>query len=233
MHEAAKLIARDRGGSFPGSAEEWLDLPGIGRYTASAIASIAFDEPVPVVDGNVQRVLERLLGKACAGKLAWVQAEKLLDRTRPGDFNQAMMELGATVCTPRAPQCLICPVHSFCRTRGAAAPGPQPGRKIKNVCYGMARLADSVLLVQRDTQASLMAGMWELPVLAPEVVNGDEPLMRLRHSITDTDYRVSVYAVAADRIGDLVDGARWFTLKQCKRLALTGLARKVLRKLGG
>src|SRR5215471_3048121 len=115
LHAAARRVQKN--GSFPASAEELAQLPGIGRYTAAAVASIAFDEPVAVVDGNVERVLERLLGREDGKQAAWQRAETLLDRVRPGDSNQAMMELGATVCTPRAPQCLICPVNSFCVTR--------------------------------------------------------------------------------------------------------------------
>ena len=106
MHQAARQIVGEHGGEFPGTAEEWLELPGIGRYTAAAIASIAFGEAVAVVDGNVERVLERLLGRDGGREAAWQHAEALLDRERPGDFNQAMMELGATICTPRSPQCL-------------------------------------------------------------------------------------------------------------------------------
>jgi A/G-specific adenine glycosylase len=229
MHQAAKLIVKERGGVFPKSAEEWLDVPGIGRYTAAAIASIAFDEPVAVVDGNVERVLERLMGRGDGREVAWQRAEALLDRERPGDFNQAMMELGATVCTPRAPQCLICPVNAFCVTRGVEEPKPQAPRKSKETYYGFAQRGDEILLVQRSTDASLMAGMWELPPLSRESVNGDAPLLRVRHSITDTDYRVSVFAIAPEREFD--PEARWFTAKQCERLALTGLTRKILRKL--
>jgi A/G-specific adenine glycosylase len=231
MHEAAKIIARQRGGVFPRTAEEWLDLPGIGRYTAAAVASIAFDEAVAVVDGNVERVLQRLCGDMLGKEAAWQQAESLLDPARPGDFNQAMMELGATICTPRVPQCLICPVHSFCTTRGMEAARPQPARKSKETYYALARRGDSVLLVQRAAAASLMAGMWELPELTPEAINGDAPLLRVRHSITDTDYRVAVFAIAEERSKRLQDEARWFTAKQCGRLALTGLARKILRKI--
>ena len=229
MHEAAKLIARERRGVFPASAAEWLTLPGIGRYTAAAIASIAFEEAAAVVDGNVERVLQRLLGAASGREVTWHRAEELLDRRRPGDFNQAMMELGATICTPRAPQCLICPVNSFCRTQGVEAAPPQPPRKSKNVCFGLVRRGDSVMLTQRRDDASLMAGMWELPSLAAGAVNGDAPLLRVRHSITDTDYRVSVYAIP--KIVEIARGARWFTAKQWERLALTGLARKILRKV--
>jgi A/G-specific adenine glycosylase len=110
MHAAARVIVYERGGSFPANAEELRMLPGVGRYTAAAIASIAFDKPVAVVDGNVERVLQRISGKRFAGEELWTAAHHLLDARRPGDFNQAMMELGATVCTPRMPTCLMCPV---------------------------------------------------------------------------------------------------------------------------
>jgi A/G-specific adenine glycosylase len=232
MHQAAKVIARERGGVFPQSAEEWLYLPGIGRYTAAAIASISLGEPIAVVDGNVERVLLRLFGEAWGKEAVWQQAEVLLDRARAGDFNQAMMELGATVCTPRTPQCLICPVHSFCVTRGVEAARPQAARKNRDTHYALTRRGDSVLLVQRAANASLMAGMWELPpVPSPKNLNGDAPVLRVRHSITDTDYRVSVFAMNADQLGGAESTAQWFTPKQCQRLALTGLTRKILRKI--
>ena len=110
MHAAAKAIVREYGGRFPETADSLRTLPGIGRYTSAAIASIAFGQPVAVVDGNVERVLQRLSGRRLAGEELWKAANGLLDKRRPGDFNQAMMELGAVVCTPRAPACLTCPI---------------------------------------------------------------------------------------------------------------------------
>src|SRR5690348_15098757 len=118
LHAAAKEVVNDRGGEFPKSAEDLRLLPGIGRYTAAAVASIAFDEPVAVVDGNVERVLRRMTGTHLAGEDLWRAAGELLHRQRPGDFNQAMMELGATVCLPREPRCLLCPISDLCATRG-------------------------------------------------------------------------------------------------------------------
>jgi A/G-specific adenine glycosylase len=230
MHQAAKVIVRERGGMFPQTVEEWLELPGIGRYTAAAVASIAFDVPVGVVDGNVERVLQRLLGVAVGREAVWRQAEKLLDHRRPGDFNQAMMELGATVCTPRTPQCLICPVNPFCVIRGEEPVRAKAARKRRETFYAMARRGDSILLVQRSAEESLMAGMWELPALDPKGVNGDTPMLRLRHSITDTDYRVSVFATAENECRQFAR-AKWFTGKQRERAALTGLARKILRRM--
>jgi A/G-specific adenine glycosylase len=117
LHAAAKQIVHDRKGAFPKSAEEWRRLPGIGRYTSAAIASIALDEAVAVVDGNVERVLQRLTGNTLFREEQWTKANALLDRTRPGDFNQAMMELGATICLPRTPLCAACPISSACITR--------------------------------------------------------------------------------------------------------------------
>jgi A/G-specific adenine glycosylase len=231
MHQVAKLIARQRRGIFPRSAEEWRQLPGIGRYTAAAIASIAFGEAVAVVDGNVERVLDRMFGAAKERGAAWQRAESLLDRKRPGDFNQAMMELGAAVCTPRAPQCPMCPLRDWCASRGANPARPQPARKRKQLIYGLARRNGSVLLVQRPANASLMAGMWELPALPDAPRNRDEPVARLRHAITDTDYEVSVFAIPPATFHASVANARWFAQRQWERLPLTGLARKILRRV--
>src|SRR5258708_9537843 len=118
LHNAAKIIKREK--VVPQTAETWRALPGIGRYTAAAIASIAFDEPVAVVDGNVERVLRRVLGSAMTKNESWEAAQSFLDPARPGDFNQAMMELGATICLPGQPQCQPCPISKFCCTRGAS-----------------------------------------------------------------------------------------------------------------
>src|ERR1700722_2117022 len=110
LHAAAKVIVRAHGGRFPHTEKGLRALPGIGRYTAAAIASIVFDQQVAVLDGNVERVLQRVLGERLVTEELWAAANDLLDKRRPGDFNQAMMELGAVVCTPRAPVCLTCPV---------------------------------------------------------------------------------------------------------------------------
>jgi len=206
------------------------DLPGIGRYTAAAVASISFGEPVAVVDGNVARVLERLFGGSAGREVVWQQAEALLDRASPGDFNQAMMELGATVCAPRAPQCLLCPLYKWCRSRGADAHEARPKRKRKQAHYMLARKGDSVLLVQRPAGLSRMAGMWELPE-ANSAPRTEAVLAKFRHSITDTDYDVSVVQAPSSLIQSLDGNVRWFTRKQWQKTALTGLTRKVLRKL--
>ena len=252
LHTAAKVVVQERGGKFPATASELRDLPGIGRYTAAAIASIAFGEPVAVVDGNVERVLQRFLGRRLAGEDLWQAAEGLLDRERPGDFNQAMMELGATVCTPRGPSCLACPVVELCAMRGEMAGSAKAARqKKREMHYALDFREDGerggsfVYLVQRPRDARLMAGMWELPELAEPVMGAGEqqvPLfarndktdnnsrlwLTVRHSITATDYKVRVWRMSAP------SGMRgeWVGLDRLARVALTGLARKILRKAG-
>ena len=225
MHQAARVVVRERNGQFPSRFEDWLQLPGIGRYTAAAVASIAFGEPVAVVDGNVERVLARLEGAVVKNGTAWERAQALLDRKRPGDFNQAMMELGATVCTPKTPQCSLCPVSGLCRTRGELAGARPEARKHKQLNYALVERTGAVLLVQRPRDARLMAGMWELPQLDQAPAN--EPIARLRHSITDTDYQVAVFGM--QRLS--LPSFGWFSPEQWKRAALTGLARKILKQL--
>ena len=225
LHAAAKVIVRGHGGKFPASEKRLRELPGIGRYTAAAIASIAFDEPVAVVDGNVERVLQRLAGKRMAGEELWATANRLLDAKRPGDFNQAMMELGAVVCTPRAPACLTCPLVELCATRGELTPAGNAARqKKREIHYALDCKNGAVFLTQRPADASLMPGMWELPELAG--TNGDGPAFTLRHSITTTDYRVRVWRHAASSC----DSGKWIPVERMGKLALTGLARKILRK---
>jgi A/G-specific adenine glycosylase len=230
LHAAAKVVVREYGGKLPATAEAWRGLPGIGRYTAAAIASIAFDEPVAVVDGNVERVLQRVSGKRLTGEALWNAANDLLDAKRSGDFNQAMMELGAVVCTPRAPGCSTCPVVELCVTRGEMAPtGKAAPQKKREICYALdCRNGDrgigEVFLVGRPPNASLMPGMWELPELTK--INGDSSSFTLRHSITVTDYTVRVWRVAAPSS----DHGKWISVEQLRQVALTGLARKILRK---
>jgi A/G-specific adenine glycosylase len=224
LHTAAKKIVKECEGKFPGSAADLRALPGIGRYTAAAVASIAFDEPVAVVDGNVERVLQRVEGKNLAGEGLWRAAEELLNRRRPGDFNQAMMELGATICLPRQPQCLLCPVSGFCATRGELHRAGKGVRQTKReIHYALACRDGSVFMRRRPKTATLMPGMWELPEITG--ANGTSAAsFSLRHSITVTSY---VVRVMQSQHVDGVDG-RWVQKSRIATLPLTGLARKIL-----
>src|SRR5437016_9580392 len=224
LHAAAKLVVKEYQGKFPRASEGLRHLPGIGRYTAAAIASIAYDEPVAVVDGNVERVLERMSGKRLTGEQAWNKANHLLDPDRPGDFNQAMMELGATICLPRQPQCLLCPVSGFCAARGELqAEAARPRQRKRKIFFGLARRNGHVLLVQRGKTESLMPGMWELPQLPSRA--RAKRLLSLRHSITVTDYQVNVMEIATPQKGS----GRWIARSRLASLPLTGLARKILQ----
>ncbi len=271
LHRAARQIVDRHDGRLPPTLAELRALPGIGRYTAAAVASIAYGVPVAVVDGNVERVLSRLLAVAeslpnepNAEKAAasmrdyWALAEALLQRRRPGDWNQAMMELGAMVCLPREPLCTQCPWQRWCksatRSKSSAMPAPVAGtknskslaihafaiagadsapqrRQHKEEAYLLTQRRGSVYLVRRDAEARVMAGMWELPRLgAPPA--GWEPRFRLKHSITVTDYEVAIFdpgKSGEDAMGK-PGGGRWVARERLSEWPLTGLARKVLRR---
>jgi A/G-specific adenine glycosylase len=224
LHAAAKMVAKGRAGQFPRSSAELLSLPGIGRYTAAAIASIAFGEPVAVVDGNVERVIARITGRSVSGEQVWAIAEQMLSRGHPGDFNQAMMELGAMVCLPGEPACSECPVREFCRTRGRhASTAKAPRQHRREIAYALSQRDGSILLIQRRADEQLMPGMWELPQVAPSA--SEEELFSVRHSITVTDYQVQVVS------GNGAEGT-WFRRERLNKLPLTGLTKKILRRAG-
>ncbi len=226
LHRAARSIVQEHGCEFPRTAAILRTLPGIGRYTAAAIASIAFGEPVAVVDGNVHRVLTRIVRAPISAEQSWHLAGALVSPSAPGDFNQAMMELGATVCTPRNPLCSSCPVEGLCFTRGEHPTITAPARHKRTACYRLRQNAGGrVLLQQRDAGERLMPLMWELPPYRPK--QGEQPRLRVRHSITDTDYEVLVFAAERGRIAR---AQRWIAAVELPRLPLTGLARKILRR---
>lgn len=225
MHAAARKLVSERKGKFPQTAAELRELPGIGRYTAAAIASIAWDEPAAVVDGNVERVLQRALGKWVSGEELWQTAGELLSPSRPGDFNQAMMELGATICLPRQPKCLLCPVSEMCATRGELSQGQKAARQEKReIRYALDCRNGSVFLVRRPKTTTLMPGMWELPEII--AANGTAEIsFTLRHSITMTNYVVQVIQGASPS----GTPGRWISKSRLPALPLTGLAQKILR----
>jgi A/G-specific adenine glycosylase len=261
LHRASRLVVSELDGVIPRAVEGLRELPGVGRYTASAIASIAFGELSAVVDGNVERVLSRMDGEPRTGAAAWKRAEELLDRHHPGDWNQAMMELGATICTPRTPQCLICPVRQWCLAPGAETQKPKTTRKRVQMTRVLIERSSRVYLVQRAPDAAQMAGMWELPVSAARSAKQDvtrEPagkpgkpdsapdstpvftqegsaqeLCVMRHAITDTDYVVRVVRLGLKALGAREKKlGRWVEYAEIVELPLTGLTRKILRKLG-
>ncbi|MGD0507515.1 MAG: A/G-specific adenine glycosylase [Terriglobales bacterium] len=241
LHRCAQQIAEPHGGCFPRTSEALLALPGIGRYTAAAIASIAFAEPVAVVDGNVERVLQRLTGINLTTPQTWQQAQALLANSRPGDFNQAMMELGATVCVPREPRCLTCPVRKWCVTQGETPRVEAPSRQRKKQIWcvlewrtGNGNKNGKVRMVQRPRKASLMAGMWELPQSSepPRPLPPTAHWRTFRHSITITNYTVHVLRNMPLPDASPAAKGKWIAIDRIPQLPITGLTRKIL-KAGG
>lgn len=177
LHAAAKTVAKEHGGVFPQQAEAVRALPGVGRYTAGAILSIAFDQPQPIVEANTQRVLSRLAavrGDVAGGPVQrrlWQLAESLLPPQRAGDFNQALMELGSEVCTVRSPRCERCPVTALCAARAAGLVDQIPAPK-KKTRYEQVREAAVVVrkrgrvLVRRCGADERWAGLWDFPRFA-------------------------------------------------------------------
>ncbi|MEA3365847.1 MAG: A/G-specific adenine glycosylase, partial [Candidatus Hydrogenedentes bacterium] len=174
LHRAAKAVVSEQEGAFPETAEGWRALPGVGRYTAGAIASIAFNEPVPVLDGNVKRVLTRLLDitqpidQSRTEQRLWALVEALVSPRRPGDFNQAMMELGAMVCVPKAPLCTTCPLRKVCRSaaRGTQTERPVKRKKAATPHYEIVVAAiekNERFLLGKRPPKGLLGGLWEFP----------------------------------------------------------------------
>jgi A/G-specific adenine glycosylase len=238
LHRAARHIAAAR---VPAAYEEVLALPGAGPYTAAAIASIALDLPHAAVDGNAVRVISRLTNDAseitapaARGRFA-AEAARLLDPRRPGDFNQAIMDLGATVCLPRVPRCGSCPVGKFCAARAAGTEREVPVRlkkgKARDVPLDLAILERDacVFLMKRASTERRLAGFWELPgkQLFPRFKAAK--LAEFRHQIVNDRFHVTVWHIAIGKIqpSNLPAGA-WVGTAELGRIPLTTVAKKAL-----
>ena len=251
----ARHVAERHGGQFPRTLDAALAVPGVGLYTASAVLSIAHRVPLPVVDGNVRRVLSRLF--ALRGP-EWRRdapfynrADELLDREAPGDWNQAVMELGATVCTPRRPACPVCPWRASCRANAEGLqdqlPEPRARRAPVDVTVAAAVLEkDGRYLLVRRGEGALMGRMWEVPQTSLErrglpdlvtelrerhgldVVPG--PLVaRARHAITFRRIHVEAYrARLRGRAPDDPQRFRWVAPEDLAGLPVSSLTRKVI-----
>jgi A/G-specific adenine glycosylase len=261
LHAAAARIAVR--GSFPRTVEELLELPGIGAYTAAAVASIAFGVAAPVLDGNVERVMARQLALdgdprgSAAKRQILAAAAGLLDPRRPGDSNQALMELGATLCSPRRPKCLLCPIAGSCRAAAGGDPEryPEPRRRrqIERHRLVVAVVEERqpgegeprVLLFRRSEESELLAGTWELPWVEPLASEEPEAALatryggrwslgpvaaRVRHGITHRDLEVEVHRARLAAGGQVADGpeAGWFDAPGRRALPLSSLVGKVL-----
>jgi A/G-specific adenine glycosylase len=223
MRKAAQAMA----GEFPADYESIRQLPGVGEYTAAAVASIAFGLPHAVVDGNVRRVIARITNDA--GAAVQNVAGRLLDRRNPGRSNQALMELGALVCLPREPLCVVCPVAGHCEALRHGTQGELPPKRPR----GEVRRIRVVLLVIRKrgrillTLSDRVRGFWDLPEPFPGV-RASGVLGTFRHTIMNTQYVFEVKEAAADRAPN---GARWWDESRLREIPLSTTAKKALRCL--
>ena len=209
LKHAAETIVAEHGGQLPDTAEGLETLKGIGPYTAGAVASIAFEREAPLVDGNVIRVFARLLGiredsasKPVVDRM-WDEAATLVVGERPGDLNQAIMELGATLCTPRNPSCLICPIREACDAAATGDAESLPIKKKKTKQTKMRAVAawlerNGKILVVRRPETGLMAGLWELP--GGEIDPKDESKERLAEVLREA---VGLEVLDAEALGSV------------------------------
>jgi A/G-specific adenine glycosylase len=260
LYATAREVTARYGGEFPGEAAALRELPGIGAYTAGAIASLAFDKREPLVDGNVARVFARLFGideeirGAAVVKRLWEIAWRLVPEERPGRFNEALMELGATVCTPRDPRCGGCPVEALCAARATGRvlelPVIEAKKKVPVVkmVAAVLRRGPRVLLARR-AEGGLFGGMWEPPMveaasieearalLGPGVIGATVELVQagqIKHVLSHKELRVTVVAgtvalktKAPTDLASPYEKAAWLDPDDAE-IGVSTLARKVL-----
>ncbi|HUJ29154.1 MAG TPA: A/G-specific adenine glycosylase [Myxococcales bacterium] len=233
LHKAAQACAN---GELPRSAAALRELPGFGPYTAAAVASLAFGEDVPLVDGNVARVLSRVFRLQTRAE-AWRKAAELLPPGRAGEFNEALMELGATVCTPRQPGCSTCAIRTICTGRAEPHLYPPPKPKKPRPLLEWRALAlrrkDGAVLLERQPEG-LFAGMWDLPRAAPKGIRLNGPPAEkgvVEQTLTHREVRVHVAAAPASGTPRSAN-ARWVRPADLGRYGLSSLARKSLKQGG-
>ncbi|MBX3359297.1 MAG: A/G-specific adenine glycosylase [Phycisphaeraceae bacterium] len=258
---AARVIAREHSGRIPPRMQDLLRLPGVGRYTAGAIASIGLGQRVPIVDGNVSRVLLRLHGKAAdpskraTVEWTWKAAEGLVAAAGdPALLNEGLMELGATVCTPKSPACGGCPLADWCvaRQQGVTGEIPRPKRRLADSEKTVVRCLSAVIvdpestrvLVERRATSGLWAGLWQVPTLESTGVRptrvalarslgvrlqavGVRPMARLEHHTSHRLINVAVYRV--DHNATFGEPRRWLGIGEALRLPLSSLQAEILR----
>lgn len=243
---AAQKIVSEHGGKIPDTLDAVLSLPGVGRYTAGAVLSIAYGKPVALVDGNVSRVLARVFAiesdiKAPeTAKVLWSKAEELLDKKRPGDWNQALMELGATVCAPERPRCGECPVAAHCQARaqGREALLPVvPERKdfvpLRWTCLWIENRKGEVLLYERQRGKELLGGLWGLPESAriKDAELGDK-LGAVSGTVTNHKIDIAVYAAKVPAKAKLPVACRWVPKAQVPDCLISSLWLKAAHAAG-
>ena len=252
MHKCARAIAVEHGGIFPDTEAALLRLPGVGAYTAAAIAAIAFGRKATVMDGNIERVIARLFNVAerlpRAKPVLRRLAEDLTPAVRPGDYAQAMMDLGATVCLPRRPKCMLCPLSETCAARRAgnqdALPAKQPkaARPLRHGVVFWTQRRDGAVLLRRRPEEGLLGGLFEVPstewravpwtideakAAAPARTSWRPLDGVVRHGFTHFELELSLLVGSARR--SFADGAVWCPVDRLSDYALPTLMKKVVR----
>ncbi len=230
LHAGAVWICEN---GFPSSAKEWLSVPGVGRYTAGAIASIALGEQAALVDGNVERVFARLenstLTNPGLNRATWEWAEANLPQIRAGDWNQALMELGATICTPKNPNCSACPILTYCKSYEARLQGDRPVKSEKRRFIELTRYAkviereDTYALV-RIPEGEWWEGMWMFP--SSDTAPDGQRIATIKHTVTHHKLTFELWLTEEE-----VTGATYFSSAEIEDLPIPGIQRKLLRAL--
>jgi A/G-specific adenine glycosylase len=253
LHKCARVVADEYNGEFPGTVDDLLKLPGIGPYTASAVGAIAFDQSTVPVDGNIERVVSRLcnIQSPLPGAKSEIQSSASLfaDKNRPGDFAQALMDLGATICTPKSPKCMLCPVQKYCDGRKQGDPSILPVKAPKKVRPERRAVVfwlenqEGAVLLRRRPESGLLGGMMEFP--STDWREGDLPTTEERdaaepvsvkwaslpdeavHVFTHFKFRMQVFVGKTDRIEN-VEGI-WVRPEEFSGHALPTVMKKVIR----
>jgi A/G-specific adenine glycosylase len=232
LHKLAVIVANEHAGYLPDDMNTLKTLPGIGNYTAGAIASIAYGKKTALVDGNVERVLCRIFNIRTlpTSKLMWALAESVLPQTQCGDFNQALMELGATVCTPRKPQCKLCPQSKVCCAKN---PESLPKKNRVKITSQLEQWAWIVrkrkLWLEKPVHADRWKGFYRLPLMDLKLHRPTKKLLTTRYSITR--YRVRVELWECRGISAMTTDGKFFSLDELKEMSLPAPHRKVIQDI--
>jgi A/G-specific adenine glycosylase len=253
LQAAAKKIIEEFNGQLPQTREEILKLPGVGQYSAGAVLSIAFQKPEPLVDGNVIRVFSRLFvlrGNLKTGEnheKVWEIARTLIPDQRPGDFNQALMELGATLCLSENPQCLLCPLIQFCEAaqRGIQTDLPEMPKAAKNIEVPMAALLlvnkNKILVKKRDENEKWLKGLWEFPSIEGKTLEEARQKLEkdfkvktdkkshkdIRHQITKHKIHLSLFAATGQKPLKTTTHLKWVTASELEELPFSSAQGKL------
>lgn len=258
LHRASRIVSNDFHGNIPNQQRDLLALPGIGRYTAGAILSIAFDQPAPILDGNVKRVLSRLFAIAdppARGKTEarlWHLSESLLPKGKASSFNQGLMDLGAMICTPKEPQCPLCPLRDHCKGRASGDPERFPAKAIRRQIPHVEAISAVILkngrvLLQKRPPKGLLGGLWEFPNWPVEEERDFEKV--LRHKVrsdlglmvkskepigsfhqTFSHFKLTLRVFQCQRLKGKGKG-KWIPIKNLSLLPMSRIHRRIAERL--